>query len=401
MTNCETKQVSIIFVISSVFLLSCASSESESAEAQWISRFVPVATLSVGSSTDMTLPLLDPVGFAQLSHGRYAVADNARMRIEIFNHKGEYLHSVGGRGRQPGKYHHFSAFAGSDDELLVVDNLLSRVTSRSVHEGQLSISGISDLEIMWPGSIMVIDSGDIVAVNKMPSVTPVGVIRTGGEFLLHRFATSGDSLKNVYSMLSSKDVYEENNEALERFYRRSPGQIVKITESTVMYVPPLYEGKLWLVSLNRRQPRRKKEIRVEFDRGRPFKVLTGQPDSVQVELSVLFRLSSNLYAGLRIDRETIGSKWDSDTRTLTILYGERGEGGWSYFIHTLHFDTNYSLMEEQLSEVEIEGAEDLVVSKRVPIRMLGMTDDNLWVLYMATDSLRSVKVYRMSNLNRV
>ena len=168
------------------------------------------------------------------AQGHIYVADRAVMNIRVFDATGQYIRTLGARGRGPMEFQSFRGLAiNEDQELIVLDRTNARIT-RFTTEGQLLSThprSRSASAIMRP-------------------------FRDGYLFLSHETSEPGetDSLFRIYgpgfekadvTFGSSDDIADPYSKIETSKLSGEPGSFI-LTEGGVLYAPSLYEGRLYL-----------------------------------------------------------------------------------------------------------------------------------------------------------
>jgi hypothetical protein len=80
-------------------------------------------TLAVIGSEDQAVEyqLGDPVSIITIDEEIF-IADNASLKIKVFDHRGKYVRSIGGRGRGPGEFQNIKMMSRSDNEGLIIQD---------------------------------------------------------------------------------------------------------------------------------------------------------------------------------------------------------------------------------------------------------------------------------------
>jgi hypothetical protein len=105
-----------------VILFSCTDSKSEQNAIQ--NQSVDVQNLLVIGSDDQPFEyqLGDPISVVTDSIGNIFIADRASLTIKVFDPDGNYVRSIGGRGRGPGEFMQFNLMRPANDGSLLLQD---------------------------------------------------------------------------------------------------------------------------------------------------------------------------------------------------------------------------------------------------------------------------------------
>jgi|GEM_PF-1514245 len=161
------------------------------------------------------------------------IVNSGESAIRVYDHNGDYQHSFGSQGSGPGEFQAISAlYIDSANRLLIVDSNQARVTAYSL-------------------------DGEFLSSWELPSITRVHHIAEldNGRFVL--LGQYNDRLVHItdseFSAIEVSFVQVEEmmttNERLERVLLQFfPGTISILPNQSIVYVPALYKGELFVYS---------------------------------------------------------------------------------------------------------------------------------------------------------
>lgn len=170
------------------------------------------------------------------------MSDNSSMRIHLFDLEGNYLRSIGKRGRGPGEFLNMSAIAWFSirQELAVYDHMNFRL-SRLDREGNfLGSCGYTPNDIEWPRSITELDENSHIAVFLKSK----DLETDGSMHLLHQIDTESCTIEQQSLSLKTLDHYQQEQTFLGVFSLFSPGQVLK-SENDIVYKTAVDDGYLY------------------------------------------------------------------------------------------------------------------------------------------------------------
>lgn len=212
---------------------SYAQNESASFNAELVELF----SLGDDESAPMEYVFGDIVGVRTDSLGNIYVADRETMNVRVFDRTGEYLRTIGSRGRGPGEFSHITSIhVDRKNRLIVADNMNSRFTWFAP-DGDVIDTRMYDRDtITWPRQIGQIESGTYVLLYR----------EAGQTDLLHlvpsaprpdRLAGPTASFGPLSMLPSSEDPFARQSSG---FY---PGRMWTVGLNTVVFAPGLYDGE--------------------------------------------------------------------------------------------------------------------------------------------------------------
>jgi hypothetical protein len=100
------RYIPIVMLAGSLLLLSCSSEPGEEPAAEEAGTIEATTDLVIGlEDQPLEYQLGQPIAVRTDDEGHIYIADRASMEIKVFDRDGNYLHSLGGRGRGPGEFH--------------------------------------------------------------------------------------------------------------------------------------------------------------------------------------------------------------------------------------------------------------------------------------------------------
>jgi hypothetical protein len=100
------RYIPIVMLAGSLLLISCSSEPGEEPAAEEAGTIEAITDLVIGlEDQPLEYQLGQPIAVRTDDEGHIYIADRASMEIKVFDRDGNYLHSLGGRGRGPGEFH--------------------------------------------------------------------------------------------------------------------------------------------------------------------------------------------------------------------------------------------------------------------------------------------------------
>lgn len=148
----------IILFLNILLLIACSNNNSDTKPVDRIPTIETLNELIIGleNEADTVAQILgQPVGIVTDKEGNIYIGDKASLTIKVFDKEGNYLKSLGGRGRGPNEFHDIS-FMGltNDDNILVLDRGNFRYTTIT-KEGEY----VSDYIIKFENQFYLKDIG--------------------------------------------------------------------------------------------------------------------------------------------------------------------------------------------------------------------------------------------------
>jgi len=193
------------------------------------------------SPSDTTLTIGEMNGLA-IGDQHVYLADNMAMRIHVFDNNGNFLRSIGKRGRGPGEFLNMTAIAWfpQRQEIVVYDHMNFRL-SRLDHDGNFVGScSYTPNDIEWPRQLMELDSQSHIAVFLISND-----LETDGDmYLLHQIDTETCTIQRSAVSMKELDQYKRESDFFGVFSLFSPGYVVKI-DGDVAFKTAIDDGYLY------------------------------------------------------------------------------------------------------------------------------------------------------------
>ncbi|MTI86813.1 MAG: 6-bladed beta-propeller [Balneolaceae bacterium] len=190
-------------------------------------------------SDDGTYFLTRPASVCTDSEFNIYVSDKMQMQILVFNENGEYLNSIGRRGRGPGEFLDFTAVYCEEDHLIVLDNLNKRVNKLS-YEGELVETAVMPKEMLWPREIIKLDEKYLV-IYKLPLKGKYN------DDLLHVYDGAFSAREQSFAPFKSLKYTSAFADSRMQIY---PGNSILDDRGRVIFVPGIYYGEIFEYVLN-------------------------------------------------------------------------------------------------------------------------------------------------------
>jgi hypothetical protein len=216
-------------------------------ESKWIHQIgndlnVRVDTLVSPRDTSFTIGEMS--GLAVGERMLY-MSDNSLMRIHLFDLEGNYLRSIGKRGRGPGEFLNMSAIAWfpKRQELAVYDHMNFRLSRLDPNGNYIGSCSYTPNDIEWPRSITELDEDRHIAVFLISKD-----LETDGDMhLIHQIDTESCIIEQQTLSLKSLEHYQQDQTFLGVFSLFSPGQVIK-SGNDILYKTAVDDGFLYNLS---------------------------------------------------------------------------------------------------------------------------------------------------------
>lgn len=209
----------------------------QSEPASFSAELVELFSIGYDESAPMEYVFGDIVGICTDSLGNIYVADRQTMTVRVFDRTGEYIRTIGSRGRGPGEFSHITSMhVDRKNRLVVADNLNSRFTWFRP-EGDVIDTRMYDRDtIMWPRQIGQLESGTYVLLYREAGQTDLLHLVPSGPGP-DRLEGPTASFGPLSMIPSSEDPFARQSSG---FY---PGRIWTVGSDTVVFAPGLYDGE--------------------------------------------------------------------------------------------------------------------------------------------------------------
>ncbi len=185
--------------------------------------------------------LFGDVRFVQTDQaGHIYVADRASMEVKVYGPDGQHLRSIGGRGREPGRFRVITCMWVSDDgSVVVIDGLNKRITFMNFRGEVLKTKPVDIRTMLWPRRMQEVGR-QFAFLYKLPAS------RGNSDGLFHLFDLG---IERETDRFGSFRDFGFADEALELSYLEvNPGYFWAGTPQAIFYSPSLYRGKLYRLS---------------------------------------------------------------------------------------------------------------------------------------------------------
>ena len=239
MTDRIRRLVCLALILTCTLVAACTSNESGTgsrAVQELNVQLREVLLLGGDESASAEYLFGDPSYIVTDAQGRIYVADEAFMNIRVYDDSGRYIRTLGERGQGPMEFQSFTGLAiNHEQELIALDRRNGRITRFST-EGQLLSTH----------------------PRQRRARAVIRPFRDGYLFLSHQTSEPGDTdhLFRVYgpgfeqpnvTFGSTDQIADPFNMIETSSLDSEPGSFI-FTDGGLLYVPSLYEGKLYLYS---------------------------------------------------------------------------------------------------------------------------------------------------------
>src|SRR4030067_3223125 len=102
------------------------------------------------------------------SEGSIFIAESVEKTIRKFDKNGKYLFKFGRRGKGPGEFQDLTSVSiNKGDTLIIIDQLLYRISFFSKEGNYLNAAKINPEEMLWPRKIIQLNSGNYLLGFKL------------------------------------------------------------------------------------------------------------------------------------------------------------------------------------------------------------------------------------------
>jgi hypothetical protein len=232
--------IKLIFMIT--FFQNCDySSSTEKPELSGI-RFDEEFTIAFSDVIEEEL-LIKPAMVKTGMDGKIFIADERMKRIQVFDHSGEYLQTIGNQGKGPGEFEGTPNFAiDGTGNLTVIDGRNRRISLFS-YSGEKKITfQPSHDNMIWAHNFQVFEDGQYLLLRKLLEF-PLDE-ETHRKKILHVFNSSFDEREVSFA---NYDELIENKSDFVKLYTTNinPGNMWIQNDEKVWYVPGIYEGSIY------------------------------------------------------------------------------------------------------------------------------------------------------------
>lgn len=179
------------------------------------------------------------VGVRTDADGNIYVADQKTMNVRVFGPGGDYLRTIGTRGRGPGEFSHITSMhVDRQNRLVVADNMNSRFTWFAPDGEVIDTRIYNNSELQWPRQIGQVSSGKYLLLYRSMRGTDL--------FHVIPSAPGGERLQSPLTSFGPLSMFPSSDEP---FARQSaalrPGQFWQAGSNTFVFAPGLYDGRLF------------------------------------------------------------------------------------------------------------------------------------------------------------
>ncbi len=243
------------------------------------------------------------------AQGRIYVADEAVINIRVYDTSGQYVRTLGQRGRGPMEFRSFSGLAiNQDQELIALDRSNARITRFST-EGQLRST---HSRLRWATAI-------------------IRPFREGYLFLSHQTSEIGeiDHLFRVYvpsfeealvTFGSTDEIIDPHSKIEASLLTVKPGSFIFV-DGGVLYAPYLYSGKLYLYAEDEGQWNQAKQLNGVVEK----KAYTKVHNPVIYENADFVVHYAGIGEGARLHNTSLGLFRLQDGRIVHFTFSEFGK----------------------------------------------------------------------------
>lgn len=231
------------------FLLTCIitsfySCSVEVAQSDWINvrgDDLQVHVDTLVSPTDTSVMIGEISGFAKNGQ-HFFVSDNMGMRIHMFSLQGEFVKSLGKRGRGPGEFLNMSAIAWFPlrEELVVYDHMNFRLSRLDKDGNFVGSCSYTPNEVEWPRNLMELNNDSHVAVFLVSK----DLETNDGMQVLHEIDTDNCSVLKSSVSMKELDQFKKEPVFFSVFSLFSPG-FVQYSGRDIVFKTGIDDGYMY------------------------------------------------------------------------------------------------------------------------------------------------------------
>jgi len=233
----------LLYMLVCLILHSCNSEEEQS-----------IADIElVESHTDLAIGLPDqsleyqfgePVAVRTDQEGLIYVADRGSMEVKVFDSDGQYIKSIGGRGRGPGEIHEIELMEMTpEDNIVILDRVNLRFMTIDRDGEQVDMYPYNLENQFYPQSVAWLDNDEIMALFLNPSSTASNEIPELERDLFHIYSTDFQDQRTSFMPMKNFQLEEWFLFKAMAFH---PGSITLSPDKKYLYYSPTnYSGSLY------------------------------------------------------------------------------------------------------------------------------------------------------------
>ena len=168
------------------------------------------------------------------SEGSIFIAESVEKTIRKFDKNGKYLFKFGRRGKGPGEFQDLTSVSiNKGDTLIIIDQLLYRISFFSKECNYLNAAKINPEEMLWPRKIIQLNSGNYLLGFKLENSPDI----------FHIFNNNFDKKFTSFGS-NAIDVHDNPyiDSASVEIFR---GKIAGLENDDILYSPYIYDGNLY------------------------------------------------------------------------------------------------------------------------------------------------------------
>lgn len=167
--------------------------------------------------------------------GNIYIADVAAMTIRVFDAAGNFVRTIGSRGRATGQFLDITCMhVDREDELIVADGLRLAITRFSTSGEVLATAPIDTETMMWPRDLRDPAPGQYLFLYKLPQSKPKSVFH-----VFDRNFRKLDSFGKWTRMMPARDSLNDH------LIQIQPGSFLAKKNGTVLFAPWAYRGEIY------------------------------------------------------------------------------------------------------------------------------------------------------------
>lgn len=176
----------------------------------------------------------------EIIDGKIYIADQMDLKIKVFSQDGAFIREMGGRGRGPAEFQHFTALWKSlnNNTLNVIDYLNRKIVTFSESGEVLEEEVLKNKRITWPREVHPLSPSANLIVYQ-----PTGIKSSD---LFHVFDNNFENYERSFSL---PKAFKNADKVKKVFRNFQPGNSV-VSGSTLFFAPNFFEGKIYSMKIN-------------------------------------------------------------------------------------------------------------------------------------------------------
>lgn len=237
------KGIAAILLIFQMILISCTGGQSENPSVEKVSTITANTDLVIGAEDQPPMNQLGrPEAVRVDEEGDIYVADRASMEIKVFGRDGNYIKSLGGRGRGPGEFQDIELMEWTPEgHLVVMDRGNMQYMVISTEGEQIDAFPYNMSDQFYPRSVRYVDGQMLALFHNSSSFLEIPRLE---RHLFHIYSTDFQQRKTSFMPVKELGVEEGFSVAIMSFHL---GSFTLIEENDAfIFSPSTYTGNFFV-----------------------------------------------------------------------------------------------------------------------------------------------------------